>query len=66
MVEKRKHHTRDVDRAVEEHRKSPRRHGCCWPFAREKKEMLGFLEKLKEEKARKKALADGEITVPMG
>jgi len=55
-----------VDRAVEEHRKSPRRHACCWPFAREKKERLGFLEKLKEEKARKKALADGEITVPMG
>jgi len=52
LVEKEKHLTRDGDEAVEEHRRSPRRHAYCWPSARRKKERLGFLEELKEEEGK--------------
>ena len=57
--------TRGVDVAAEEHQRNPRRHACCWPFAQRKEERLGFLENWRKKKA-KKALADGETTVPMG
>ena len=42
----------DGDGAAEEHQRNPRRHACCWPFARERKERLGFLEEPEEEEGK--------------
>ena len=34
--------TRGEDGAAGERQRNPRRHACCWPFAQEKEEKLGF------------------------
>ena len=47
-----RHLTRGEDGAAEERRRNPRRRACCWPFARERKERLGFLEEPEEEEGK--------------
>ena len=41
--------TRGGDGAMEERRKIPRRHVCCWPFVRMGEKRVGFLGFEEEE-----------------